>query len=619
MKKIATLLLICMACVNMLKAQTSGGPDAYGYTWKNSLDAQGPTYNWVDIVPLTGAQNVRFLSDDNVVGSFSVGFPFHYYWYDVTQFWVGSNGYIGFTNGLIASPFPSIPNSGGVQNYLAPMASDLYFNAPLITGFASDTAQCWRWTNAAMDTLIVSYLNVPFYQQTTPNYAGNNSFQIILSAVDSSITFQYKDVNGSTSIPLNGNGVSIGIENNSGILGLQQSVNALPSTNYAIKFYYPASTTYQVSDASTVYNNNAETGGAFLSNNTPSPFTMSTQVKNTGNQSLPAFNVFSRVLDNIGGIQVQQTMQSNALTPGQSQTLNMTTTWSPNTVGTYTYQSSTQYSSDITPSNNTKIQELQVLDTTAANIRLSYDSGINGVTGGLSWTGGNGGAGYYFVPPFYPCLITQLHSYIEADPNAVGFSMEVYDDNGVGGMPGSLLDSVTAVAGTAVTPSWNTIPVTTPIQINSGGVYVSWSMNGVGVALGEDSIAPFSNRTFEVVNGTWANYRSRENLDFMINMTITKVPGQGVNELGMNDYFGQFAPNPASTYSVLNFDLPADVKEMSFEIYDVQGKLVESKNMNHQIHSSKVVVNSESLNNGIYTCKIMVDGNKVIRKLVVMK
>lgn len=34
-----------------------------------------------------------------------MNFDFTYYWYDVNQFWVGSNGYLLFQNGNIASPF----------------------------------------------------------------------------------------------------------------------------------------------------------------------------------------------------------------------------------------------------------------------------------------------------------------------------------------------------------------------------------------------------------------------------------------------------------------------------------------------------------------------------------
>ena len=47
MKKIYTLL-VCLACLGNLTAQTSGGPDAFGYTWKGSDDIAGPTYNWIN-------------------------------------------------------------------------------------------------------------------------------------------------------------------------------------------------------------------------------------------------------------------------------------------------------------------------------------------------------------------------------------------------------------------------------------------------------------------------------------------------------------------------------------------------------------------------------------------
>ena len=72
MKKLATLLLASLLGINSLSAQTMGGPDAYGYIWRDSNDSLGPVYNWIDILPLTGAQEVRFLADDNTVGSFPV-------------------------------------------------------------------------------------------------------------------------------------------------------------------------------------------------------------------------------------------------------------------------------------------------------------------------------------------------------------------------------------------------------------------------------------------------------------------------------------------------------------------------------------------------------------------
>ena len=87
-------------------AQTSGGPDAYGYTWKNSSHTSNPpTYSWVDIT--TRGDQVTGLADDNVVGPFPLPQGFQYYWYPVSQIWIGSNGYISFNGVNMASPFPS--------------------------------------------------------------------------------------------------------------------------------------------------------------------------------------------------------------------------------------------------------------------------------------------------------------------------------------------------------------------------------------------------------------------------------------------------------------------------------------------------------------------------------
>src|SRR6185295_14251371 len=96
MKNIILIIAAFAIMLNIAYAQTSGGPDAYGYTWKDSNDPAGPVYNWIDIIPLPDAQEVKLLADDNNRGPFAINFPFHFYWYDDTMFWVGSNGYISF-------------------------------------------------------------------------------------------------------------------------------------------------------------------------------------------------------------------------------------------------------------------------------------------------------------------------------------------------------------------------------------------------------------------------------------------------------------------------------------------------------------------------------------------
>ena len=101
MKLKTTILVFALFLFCKAFSQTSGGPDAFGYTWKNSYDVAGPMYSWIDVPPLSGAIQVTGLADDNTVGPFLLpsGMNFHYYWYDINKFWVGSNGYVLFMNG----------------------------------------------------------------------------------------------------------------------------------------------------------------------------------------------------------------------------------------------------------------------------------------------------------------------------------------------------------------------------------------------------------------------------------------------------------------------------------------------------------------------------------------
>lgn len=117
MKKIFTLLTVCLFSSYLFA--DSGGPDGYGYTWKDSNEPGGPVYNWIDILSKPTATEVKLLADDNLRGPFYLNFNFHYYWYDVTQFWVGSNGYLKFNDlSQLAAPFPTVPSTELPNDYV---------------------------------------------------------------------------------------------------------------------------------------------------------------------------------------------------------------------------------------------------------------------------------------------------------------------------------------------------------------------------------------------------------------------------------------------------------------------------------------------------------------------
>ncbi|MCB0769448.1 MAG: hypothetical protein KDC00_03485, partial [Flavobacteriales bacterium] len=226
MIRTATLLLT-LPLVGMLHA-ASGGPDAYGYTWKDSNEPDGPVYDWVDITQ-TG-QLVIGLGDDNVVGPITMITDHPFYWYGRKNVWIGSNGYIAFNDGNIASPFPIIPTAGGVNDYIAAMTADLNFAG------VDNPGRCFILDEEYRT--IISYITVPFWNSAPPSYAGSNTFQIILDKLDSTITIQYQNQTGLT----NNNDLLIGIESVAGSIGLQHSADIYPTVDHAIRFYMPTET-----------------------------------------------------------------------------------------------------------------------------------------------------------------------------------------------------------------------------------------------------------------------------------------------------------------------------------------------------------------------------------------
>lgn len=595
----------------------SGGPDAYGYIWRDNFEVNGPVYNWIDIITRPGATLVENLSDDNTEGPFAITFNFHYYWYDVNQFWIGSNGYIIFQSGQLSAPFPYIPAASQPQNFMAAMASDLNFDGP------GNPAQCFYWRSPAQDTLIISWINVPFWDPTPPNYyQGSNTFQIILSTVDSSITYQYAGQNG----VYNGGAavyISAGIENNSGAIGLQTMVNPLSMGTYyfntplAVKFYFPSNSTYQVDDAAAQYNNNPTNGGRFLSNTSPTPFTMTSTVKNTGNTSLASFNVTSRIVNNLNQTIVFDNAQSGALAAGATANLTFANTFSPTLTGTYVQRSRTFLAGDLVPANDSIPLELVVVDTTNMPLRLTFDDGIaDGV--GINWQGGIGGCAMEFTPPFYPCKLTTAHFYIQANPNLVGFYATIFDDNGVQGAPGTRLDSIYVNPG-FITPGWVDVPLTNPIVFNSGKFYVVWNMDGDLLALGQDLTPPISNNDYEVLGNAFAIYRSREFEDLMINATIDTVfTTVGVNEPQASDVFGEFYPNPAVQYAVMNFELPAGQEQLSYDLISADGKLIHTETLTQTSKGgNKLVIDISDLPSGIYSCSLKSGKIEAHRKILV--
>lgn len=516
---IRTATLCCLALATSTLFGAMGGPDAYGYIWKDSNEPDGPVYEWTDIIG-TGTL-IMGLGDDNVVGPYAMETDHPFYWYGRKNIWIGSNGYIAFNAGNIASPFPIIPQAGGVNDHIAAMTADLTFAGE------GNPGRCYWYDD--LDQTIISYIDVPFWTATAPSYTGSNTFQVVLNKLDSSITIHYQTQTGTTQ----NNDLLIGIESVAGSIGLQHSADIYPPTNFAIRFYMPPSTELEIIDAAVNFNTAPGNGGLFLSRNGPA-FGLSSNVINTGNVDLADIDVDCAVRNLANVLQVSGSAVIDELEATLDANVNFDDPFDPTAPGTFSFTTTVSgIANELVPVNNSKTQELVVVDTTLATHELTYagtlDDGV-----GLGWDGGNGGVAMHLVPPYHPAYAAATTVRITSNAGLSGFSMKVYADNGPGGTAGTLLDSVNVTPDMVAIGDME-IPLSAPLTIASGGVYVLWYMNGPNVNIAEDIAPPFSLRTYEVLGNTWAEYRDRENTDFHIGLLLTQAP---VFDVGVSGFFG---------------------------------------------------------------------------------
>lgn len=88
---------------------------AQDYIFIDSDEGNGPVYEWIDIIELVN--QLESPQEDDYTGPFDIGFEFPFYENTFDQFYVGSNGMIGFVEEGMANqinhelPDPGIPNN----------------------------------------------------------------------------------------------------------------------------------------------------------------------------------------------------------------------------------------------------------------------------------------------------------------------------------------------------------------------------------------------------------------------------------------------------------------------------------------------------------------------------
>ncbi|MEL7530365.1 MAG: PKD domain-containing protein [Bacteroidota bacterium] len=530
-----SLLILGMLCLSALTAQTTGGPDAYGYIWKdsNNPDPDAPVYNWVDITSI--GTPVAGLGDDNSVGPINMNFSFHYYWSDYNRVYIGSNGYVGFQPINISSAgaqaFPTMPTNDANNNFIAPLLSDLSLASP--NPSIPNPGTVYFWTNS-IDSCVITYDQVPFWNNVPAQWGGSNTFQVILSAQDSSITLQYQSQTGSWDAAYNfaTNPAVIGIENVTGTVGLTVSNNTLPVANYAVRFYYPAVVGLNVPDLSTEWVQNSTSGGFFSIAGAPT--TGQALIKNVGNVDITGnTSVILNVLDNTNSILFTEIESVPALTQGAGQTVAFTQGFTPPGPGHYDYRVGFSNPIDINDTNDTITSEMIVVDTAGTAVEITYYNGSTPSNlNATSWSGGDAdeGVGIYYEPPYYPATVSKVSAFVYTTAPLLttdAFEIRIFADDAPAGQ-GTLLASVAMPTANLIAGAWNELSLPVPIDILSGGFYVGWYQTGGDIQLAQETQTPLSLRNYEILNNVWSTFRFNESQESLIRVTLSKscnIPG----------------------------------------------------------------------------------------------
>ncbi len=208
------------------------GPDAYGYLCYDDGDEgyyECPTYDWIEINPGSGGPgtlvNIYTTGDDCDIADINLpaGFTFNFYGEHYTMFTVGTAGWIS-------------PGGTQIRSHMNWHVPDAHGPSPIIAAFWDDlhnggAGHLYTYYDSGMHYYIIEWDHF----QNEVNSA-EETFQIILydanfyptSTMDSKIKIQYKvfnNVNSGVYRADHGQYCTIGLEDETGLIGLEYSFN----------------------------------------------------------------------------------------------------------------------------------------------------------------------------------------------------------------------------------------------------------------------------------------------------------------------------------------------------------------------------------------------------------
>lgn len=601
--------------------------DEYGYSWDSSAD--GAICEWIDITTI--GTLVPGLADDNFVGPFDMGIDFQYYWTTESEIYIGSNGYVSFDGYNISSMgaigFPNIPNADAFNNLIAPLMCDLTFATN--PGGTQNPGRVYTWSNN-VDMFVVTYLDVPLWTNNANQFVGSNTFQIVFNSADKTISYNYLDVEAAPSAEYidSTNPVVVGIENISGDIGIQISSNGFPADNSCYHFFAPDVPLIDVVDATPSWNHNEDNGGFFLELNTNVELT--TNIVNVGSVDVPGdIDLEAQILNSDGGEFLTLTETISGVPFGESALVTFSDPFPAFIPDTYTYRVALSNGDDINPGNDITETEMVVVEVNPnGESPLAYVTSNIGAPGVVSWAGANGfddGAGIYVEPPYYPAEVVGAEFLILPPGGAatvdVGFRTQVVAPHPVTNAPSAVLASEDVPVFDIMASNWNRVDYTDAPIIEEGGFYVSWLMEGTGIALGTDDQLPISRRAYEILSNTWAPYRSVNVEDLYIRVFIKSPEAEGIGDpilipiTQLSDPY----PNPTDGMTQIHYNLPQN-SDVTFSVVNTLGQEVLRQNHGTVAAGGHIIdLDTSNLPSGTYVYTLFTNGQKKSKRMVVVK
>jgi hypothetical protein len=178
---------------------TQGGPDAFGYTWANSLDANGPVEIFYDI---SWATNLGLTNDDQAM-DLALPFAFPYYGNSYTMLRVASNGWVGFNQDYSVLHGRADPQPEPAEQHAVRAAGR---HVP-----AGRRCRVLPGRKSYYGRVIVSWQGVPHINGSAVPF----DFQVVLYS-DGRIDYRYRNVSD-----IYVGTATVGIDNVDGTVGLQ--------------------------------------------------------------------------------------------------------------------------------------------------------------------------------------------------------------------------------------------------------------------------------------------------------------------------------------------------------------------------------------------------------------